>query len=280
MLHPDSDRRIREITDIAIHIFKEMEYPQTANGILDFLEILKHEEIPSDFLQKWRSLLAILQDEFTKESLYLQDYRRKYFKEISETTVNALDRVFQDNEVFLPVLPAEKRLHNAMKVLGEISEGILHEEIKDKILVFHLFCYRYLIFVEGILDELARIFYLLATVPNSRIRNYGDLEKISIWKIRKQLDPTPVFLRKFVEMKHIRNAIGHARVYYDVVKDKIQFVDVDKKNKVTYDKILDLAIFIEIEIELEGVLTAFYLILSLLNIYDLIVSSDPVALMN
>jgi len=276
MLHPDSDKRIREITDIANLIFKE-QYPQTSNEILGFTEILKREEIPSDFLQKWRSLFVILQEEFAKNSLHLKDYRRRCLKEISETVVNALERVPQGSQAFLPILPFGKRLHNAMEVDGEITRALVHERIKDKKLVFHLFCYLYLIIMEGIVDELGRLFYFFATVPNDRIRNYGDLEKISIWKIREQLDPKPVFLRKLKEKKHIRNAIGHARAYYDDMEDKIQFIDVDKNNEVTYDKTLNSAVFTHLTLGLGDVLIAFYLTWVLLNVYDLVVSNEPAA---
>jgi len=267
MLYPDAEKRRKELTDIANNIFKDLGYPKTARETLAFAKIFKMNQVPPDFFTKWHSLFEIVQEEFASKLPYLQDYRRKYFKEISDTVISGLSKLSEEN--LLVIRPFGKGLRNAMKIVGDISDKIVREEIKDKTLVFHLFCYRYLIIVEGIIDELARLFYFFATAPNPEINEYSDLEKISIWKIRDQLNP--IFLHGFDKWKHIRNAIGHARVYFNYEDEKVRFTDIEK-GKVTFDETLPVSVFIDMEFEVERVLTAFYLIWILLNIYNLIAS--------
>ena len=73
------------------------------------------------------------------------------------------------------------------------------------------------------------------------------------------------------EKKHIRNATEHARAYYDSTKNEIRFVDVmEKTAKTTYDKTISMRRFVEMALELEDSVAAFYYIIIMLRLHDLI----------
>lgn len=278
MLHPDSTRRIADIIKMA-NLFEEKRYHETANAILGFIQILKEKKVPSDFLEKLDSTFNLFQKEFAQSLPVGKDYRKRCFEEIKRTVFAAINRLHPNfNKALLVLYPFLKRLNHGKKITGAIAEQLNNRRITDKNVIFYLRCYAYLIFVEGIFDELARVLYFLTVVSKKNIPSRETLEKMTIWKILKKLGTKPVFLEKWNEKKHIRNSIGHARVYYDGTHAPhiIHFVDYDeKKGKSTYNRYLTMNKFAEMALELEDSVDAFIYTMILLRIYDLIISKNP-----
>lgn len=275
MLYPDAQRRIDDINRMA-NLFKEKGYSRTCKEILSFAEILKGKKVPPDFLKKLDLLFDMFRGEFTKNVSIGQNYRNQCFQEIKGVIFGAIAKTHPHfGQLLVVLLPFIRRLNDGRRILDDIAEWLTPKKIPDKELRVHLACYAYLITVEGLFDELARILYFFVEVSKGITSSVQDLEKITVWDVLNELKPTPIFLQNWKEKKHIRNAIGHARVYYDPEQAQIRFVDLlEKSGKVTYDKTIPMARFFEMGLELEDSVVAFYYIIIMLRLHDLILSKD------
>lgn len=276
MLYPDSQRRISEIVKLA-DVFQQKGYLKTANKVYTFTDILKGKKIPDDFLKQLESVFDIFHVEFEKKVPVGQDYRKRVFQEIAETMLKAIGRMGTNYaQALLKIFPLFQRLNKGQKITGEIAEELVRKGIKDKNVIFHLHCYTYLIIVEGIYDELARILYFLTVASPCCVPSLQDLEMMKINTIEKKLGTTPVFLENWEDKRHIRNAIGHARADYDSTKDVVQFIDVNMRDGTKWDSgAIPLIEFYKMALELEDTIWAFLYTFILLKIYDFIVSKNP-----
>ena len=275
MLHPDADRRIDDIQKMS-ELFKEKRYTKTAREILTFAEILKGNKVPTDFLEKLDSLFDLFHKDFVENFPVGQKYRQKCFKEIRGVIFGAVVSTYPKfNQVVLSLYPFIQRLNHGRKILGSIADWMTPKKIKDKNLRVHLLCYSYLLIVEGLFDELARILYYFEEVSTGSTPSVRDLQKITVWDILKAVKPPPTFLQNWDEKKHIRNAIGHARAFYDAANNEIRFVDIfEKEAKITYDETISIKRFGEITMEMEDSVMAFLYIIIMLRLHDLIRSKD------
>ena len=99
---------------------------------------------------------------------------------------------------------------------------------------------------------------------------------MTVKTIKEKLGTTPVFLKKWDDKNHIRNAIGHARADYDSTKDEVQFIDINMRDGTRWDSgIIPLKEFLKMALELEDSIWAFLYTFILLKIYDFIVSKNP-----
>jgi len=278
MLHPDHERRMNEFIRMA-NLFEEKRYYETANQILNLAETLKEKQVPKDFLKKLDLLFETFQGEFVDSLIVGQNYRKRCFEEIKGIVFKAIGRMGPDfAKSILTIYPLFQRLNYAKRITGDIAEELGNKRIRNQNVVFHLRCYAYLILVEGIFDELARILYFLSVVSKNNVPDLANLERMTIWKILRELKTKPVFLERWGEKKHIRNSIGHVRIDYDFRSSPsvIHFIDVnEKKGIITYDRNLTMRKFVEIALELEESVEAFIYTFILLKIYDLIVSEKP-----
>lgn len=275
MLYPDSERRIDEMTRLA-ELFKSKGYPETAKEIFATSQILRGDRVPADFLNKLDSLFSIHHREFEAELTVGMNYRKRCFEEIATIVFKAIGRLGPDfPKVLLNVHPILTQLGDAKKTIGSLADELARNTINDRNIIFHLHCYSYLILVEGVFDELARILFFLRVVESTNVPKPGDLEKMTVWDILRGLKATPVFLERWEDKKHVRNAIGHARASYDTTTGKARFIDVNEQGKVWDSGNVPFSNFAEMALELEDSLTAFLNIFLLLKIYDLIMSTTP-----
>jgi len=276
MLHKDADRRKADIAAMA-KLTEEKGYKKTAAAILSFANILDQNQVPPDFLKRLDSLYALFEQEFIANMPEGQDFRKRCFEEIKKTVFAAIGRMHPIfSQAILVTFPFLQKLNHAKSITGFLADELSKQTIKDKRVVLHLYCYAYLITVEGVFDELARMLYFLTVVSKDNIPSVQDLEKMEVWDILKKSTTTPVFLERWDEKKHVRNAIGHTRIYYDSAKDEVRFVDVEPKSgKTTYDKIMKLSEFMKMALELEDSVEAFIYTIMMLRIYDFILSPNP-----
>jgi len=244
----------------------------TANEISSFAEILRLKEVSPDFLKNLDRLFNIFEKEFVESLPVGRSYRKRCFAEIEELVFKAIGRmqpVF--SQAILQLHPILISLNHGRQMTGYIAEELEKGMIQDRRIVFHLYCYAYLIMVEGIFDELARVLFFFKTVTKSNIPKTEDLKRMEVWDIFNKLGSTPVFLKNWKEKKSIRNAIGHATVYYDLEKNKIRFIDEQS----SYDRTLTLNQFTEMALELDDSVAAYTYIMMLLRLHDLILSTNP-----
>lgn len=275
MLYPDSERRISELVK-QVNLFKQNGYSKTAKEIYTFTNILKGKKIPDDFLKRLELVFEVFHDEFEKKTPVGQTYRKDVFQEIANTTLEAIGRTRTGYpQALMKIFPLFQRLNKGQKITGEIGEEFKRKGIKDKNVFFHLYCYTYLIIVEGIYDELARILYFLTVVTPRCAPNLKDLEMMTVKAIKKKLGTTPVFLKEWDDKKHIRNAIGHARAEYDSTKDEVRFIDINRDGTIWDSGIISLKKLLKMGMELENSIEAFLYTFILLKIFDLVVSKNP-----
>jgi len=238
---------------------------------------LKGKEVPADTLERLNSLFDLNREEFEKIVPAGQTYRKRCFEEIKEITIKSIGRMGSDfGPSLLTLYPLFHRVNMFKKVTGSIADQLSHKQTLSEEVAFHLYCYAYLILIEGIYDELARILYFLAKVQKNNIPKMAELELMSVWDILRALGGTPVFLERWDEKNHIRNAIGHARANYDGSRKLVRFIDVDRNGTQTFDSgDIPLSQFVEWAMEIEESVTAFTNIFLLMKIFDLIYSTNP-----
>jgi len=270
MLYSDSKRRIVEITKLS-GLFQTKGYPKTAQAIHSFTAILKGDKIPGDFLKRLDSVFNLFHKEFEKRIPVGQQYRKDVFEEIANTTLKAITRMGADYPTaLLSILPLFQSINRGTKITSQIGVFLSSNKCTDKNVEFHLYCYIYLVFVEGIFDELARILYFLTVASPGNIPSLTDLERMSVYRIRRSLGSPFVFLKQWDDKKHIRNAIGHATATFDPTKDEVRFKDRNWDSG-----IIPLKDFYRMALELEDAVWAFFYDFLLLKIYDFIASKDP-----
>jgi hypothetical protein len=275
MLHPDSQRRLADISDMA-KLFEAKGYTKTAGAIVAFSRILEQDKIPPDVLDQLDSVFNVFEQEFVVNLPVGKGYRQRCIEEIRRIIFQAVGRTFPDtNKALLVLLPLLGRLKEGKVFLGSVAPLLSNGKINDRNVLFHIQCYAYLVTVEGIFDELARVLYFLTIVSKNSVPKIQDLEALSVWEVSARLGTT-VLLDNWTEKNHIRNAIGHARASFDAEKNEIHFLDIDPRSgKTTYDERKTLESFIELGLELEDSVDAFVYTMMLLRLYDLIVSSNP-----
>ncbi len=277
MLHPDSEKRILEMIKVAT-IFEELGCFRTGERIRSFINILDEKEIPGDYPNELESLFALFHKEFEERLPVGKNFRKRVFQEIVETVLGSIKRMGFSafHHALLIIYPIMQKLTKVRKITREIAEELGRNGISDKNVVFHLRCYTYLIIVEGMCDELARILYFLKIISPGEVPNLNDLETMTIWNILNRSESIPVFLENWEVKNHIRNAIGHARVNYDSTKDEVQFIDINMRDGTEWDSgIIPLKEFYKMALELEDSIAAFSHTFMLLRINDLIVSKNP-----
>ena len=272
MLYPDSEKRKQDIDKISM-LFKNKGYKKTSSEILTFNKIYEENDIPSDFLERLSRVFDILKKEFIEVFPVGKNYRKRCFNNISRIILLAIKKNPSSFSQKLLILhPLLIKLQSKRYITSLIANQLKNNKKIDKIFV-HQFFYSYLIIVEGIFDELARMLYYLKTMSDNQVPSFSTLEKMRVWDILGKFKTTPVFLENWEEKNHIRNAIGHASAFYDETKQEVHFEDIYKDK--TWKKTYHITIFIEKALELESSVRVFLYIFLLLRIYDLVLSPNP-----
>lgn len=271
MLHPDSNKRIEDINRLA-ELFEQKGYKTTSTEIKYFTKILEQKKVPADFLKKLDNLLDIFEKEFANALQPLAIYRKKCSAEIRQLVIEAIGRMKADFATsYMQVYPVTVNLKHGRFIIGDIADELAQNpNLTDKG-KFYFYCYSYLVLVEGVFDEVARILYFLKTVTPTNIPTTQQLKNKTVWAVYNEIQPTPAFLENWEEKKHIRNAIGHASFSYDPTKKEARFID----EMAGYDATKSLSQFMEMAVELESCVEAYTYFTLLLRLYDLIISPNP-----
>lgn len=285
-----ASNRIRIIQDFASELLN-LNCVKTAKELFDVADNLRKREVPAKLLLRVPDLFSLLKEEFVKMSPLGKQYRNDCFEEIALTVLEANERFNYDlgNAFQLVVWPLYRRIVEVQEhirpimrfqrdILLDRQELMKGRDFFDLIenvpgekrhLVFHLYAYTYLVLIEGIFDELARVVYFFKVASKNSAPELSDLERLSVWKIIERLSPRPIFLQKWEDKCHIRNAIGHARVTYDAERNVARFVDVAPDTGMgTYDETFQWIDFLSIHQELLDTLIAFRLNLMLFLVVD------------
>ncbi len=277
MSHSDFQMRKHELEKLS-SLFKSKGYATTAKEIESFIELLKHPFELSDFLKKLEALLNMFETEFVSGFPIGQQFRKDNYEQTKKLIFEAINRLGVDfSKSQSSILPLIERVGKAKMTYGFIADELHKQTIKNENVIFHLYCYSYLIFVEGIFDELSRILYFFDKVSPTNKPTTEDLERLSVQHIAEHCRMKMIVFQNWADKKHIRNSIGHALAQFDSSKKMVRFIDRDPQTgKITYDSgVIPFQKFMEMALELEDSLSSFTYILVLLKIFDFVISSNP-----
>jgi len=273
-----------QIAEVAKLLDKYGKYPNTTKELFDIADGVKAEA--SDFEQlfpRYLTLYDILEKEFAEyTSVAGQEFRRLCFNEISLIILRALKSVgLEYFDVVDPVRkPISKRLEDMENYLFPVAVFAkkLLEEFSDtkenRVVLFHLEAYSYLVSLEGIFDDLARLLFFFEELPKGNVCKLSDLERMDVKMIIRVLKYRPFFLINWEERCHWRNAIAHAHAYYDPDTDIIHFISVKQlTQEVEYDKHISMWDFLKGYQELDDARAAYILNMLLVSVFWLLMKA-------
>lgn len=271
MLYSNREKRRTEILNIS-NVFRAKGYVKTAEWIGGLSNCLAKDKFPADKLfEEYFDTFAVFTREFRDKFTTGQVFRVNSCNEINALIADVIKRVgfVNFNQTIGAIDSILGDLIAGKKKISEIAEILEKQKDKKSKLSFHLLCYAYLIMVEGIFDELTRILFFL---KESSSGDPATMKKLEIAEIYRKMNQKPVFLNNWTEKKHIRNAIAHAKAFYEV-GERVRFID-DKNPNDPYDSTMPWQRFIEIYSELEDSVNAFILNLFLLRLFDLLFAKE------
>jgi len=266
MLYPDSDKRKAEMAKLA-ELFEQKGYKTTSAEIKSLNNILEGKAVPADFLKRLDHLLDTFGNEFSKAFLTIATYRKDVYSEIKQVIIAAIGRMKADfGSSYMQVYPITVRLTHGRQIVGDIADELAQNKNLSEKGRFYYFCLSYVIIVEGVFDEVARILYFLKNETPTNIPTTQQIMDKNVWDVYNEIKPTPVFLQNWKEKKYVRNSIGHVTFSYDVSKKEVRFED----EIAGYNSVKTLSEFVKMAGELESVVEAYTFITLLLKVYDFV----------
>jgi|GEM_PF-2771268 hypothetical protein len=285
-----------------VNIFKNQGLPETSTELSAISNRLRKGSIPfqqKTILNLLYSVASAMKREFIGSQLLGVSYREECFEEMISTfdvirNMGVVDFVKASEESFRyfsnritnvirNIRPFQEFHINFMQDLQKETASLTYGKNfvvcedkgfgEKKALMFHFKAYLYLLMVEGVFDDLARIWYFLKSLaidPKSAPK-VEDLKRLTVDMILTKLDSrkrsVPVFLRNWEERKHWRNSIAHCMTDFDLRLNTLHFVDFNcYSGKITYDEFVTWFDFQTVCLELEDTLRAFDLAVKVISI--------------
>lgn len=285
------------------NLFNQRGFPKTSKELSNFADRLRDGKIPCEknkIVDAIYSVVTVLEYEFVNSQFIGRTFRKKCYQEMIFTVYKALKnmgvidfiRVSKEPfqyfskrvaEVLRNIRPfhdyQEEFVQEIMNKSGFVTKNNISiaEEtsgtIEKTVLLFHFKAYLYLLFIEGVFDDITRLWYFhkyLSINPNYTPIS-RDLKRLNVdgilHTLRRNSYPIPIFLENWKEKKFWRNAIAHCTVNFDPKKKIIHFVVYDRLNPeiTVYDEFVILHDFQTVCLELEDTLNAFDLGLKVLQ---------------
>lgn len=258
-------------------------FPKTAEALSKIVEELKQMEAPPDM--EWRgeralSLASAFAEEFGEKSPVTRDFRRDCIQEVTATFLKCagiqmtlakenLEKMNAVKENFIPRIYKVKDSLDpvfdcAKKMLEDVSKNTDDTKLTMTV-VFHMIAYMYLVMVEGVLDDLARLFYFFKVVSEKKqVHSISELKEKTLKIITttdvNRLTPLPIFLHNWDARVHVRNAIAHGDAQYDPEKNTIHFIDWNQlAQREEYNEVVTMDDFLTGSMEFWDTLEAFTL---------------------
>jgi len=214
----------------------------TSVSWLDFLYTNIKEGNPSDYLQDWRDLVNAYENDIKRFGEFpLKIYKQinHIFAYIINEDINKFSALLEEAHPFF--VDWRKTQENLIKISQITKEDIPSMEPTAR---YYLFCFTYLIAIEGSYENWIKILYYLLYNFRSGEINFNRVQKKSLrsikrWMINHDVDN---ILFEAYENGHLRNAIAHAHFEYDEITKKMLFIDYYRGEE-TYKKELNLREF-------------------------------------
>jgi len=209
---------------------------------LDYLYKNVEEGNPSDYLQDWRDLVSAYEKDIGRYGEFpLKIYKQinHIFAFVLNIDINKFSALLEEAYPFFE--DWRKTQENLIKISQITKEDVVSMEPAAR---YYLFCFTYLIAIEGSYENWIKIlYYLLYNFMEGNI-TFNRVDKMSLrritrWMINHEVDN---ILFEAYEDGHLRNAIAHAHFEYDESENKMLFIDY-YRGEVTYRKELNLRDF-------------------------------------
>jgi hypothetical protein len=265
-------KRATELNRVSVG-FEKSGFPTTAKWIRQLAQDLLTPGLSADVgLRDLDDLYNTFRSEYIGSDKNWR-YREQCFEE--------LKRIF--NEVIKTKSHRTRetidRLLSPLKIGTETLENIA--EIYQTVVVapklssrrkFYGICFIYMLFVEGLFDEVIRMLYILNEAGKDKDVKYEDVENKSPHNFKGKIDS--IFLEGYD--KRLRNSIAHARFKFDQKTGKMIFQDIKTKKQPEYKKSLSLEEFgINYYDKIADFCRLMNFYMLLLGVRDLIFSPTP-----
>jgi hypothetical protein len=251
----------------------------------------------------------IMIEEFVNSKFPGKEYRRKCYEEMISTIFDAMKnrmtsgaimasneplryfskRVFEAQRNVEPFISYQERFARELVKRGSLTPNTLIPIIEeknvvaeDKAVLFHFKAYLFLLRVEGIFDDIARLWYFFKklSVDPSYEPKIQDLKSLDVNGVIRLLRayhyPIPVFLENWEEKNSWRNAIAHCTASFDPTMNTIDFVDYTPyTDHVAYEEVVTLYDFQTRCLEIEGTIGSFELAIRIMQLVSDVARNLP-----
>lgn len=177
-----------------------------------------------------------------------KDYRKRCFEDFMLNILEAIkilekkrDNTFFETivlPIYIKAMDVEINIHPILKIEKEIIEkqidlrnlSVANSE-KDRAYIFNMLEHTYVQLIEGIFDELVRLYYFFVKTASGSKVTIDQINNLKVRAIIKKLESKPIFLYNWEDKTCIRNAIAHAKAKYNPEDDIANFDDINKKVK-------------------------------------------------
>ncbi len=276
---------VEEIRRIA-EFFREEGYSKTSKGVISLVKTITKGNPTIDYetyVERASSIPGIFRDEFSEFCAMGQEFRGQCFDEALMMLFESQNKLGErSRELFDELVPFASRIRESDDSIQPMAEFFSHLLVKksrsaeESLRMFHSACYIYLIGVEGVLDEVAKILYGLVEAAKGKICRFEELETIDFWKLhdayKRTFGKSPIFLKNWREKKGIRNAIAHAQAQFNPWTDQAHF-----KSKIDNGQIFEATMsfydFQALHMEIIDSIDSFRYSLRLLGLTELLMSA-------
>jgi len=185
-----------------------------------------------------------------------KEYIEKNFEEYPRKVFDIVERIFLvtaigDAQKFrnilveaTPIMVDWRKTQENLKNISQIVN--LRSESLETDVKFYMNCFLYLIVVEGSYENWIKLMYfLLYNFAESPTITYDEVEAETLNKMKKWLIDFSVddVLFEGYQDGHLRNAIAHAHLEYNISTKKMIFTDL-YRGEITYQNVLSLDEFL------------------------------------
>ena len=217
---------------------------------------------------------------FTFRDEFLNRYDYPFSAEAFDAMDNLLSRLTHTSKslewhsIFRRIFSNTEMLENVGTTTQKLETLLEWSKQTSGEIRFYTVCFSLQLAMEGIYDEIVRFVYATEQVINGKQVNPDDLKYKRIDEIRPQIETTQKTIFDVWDEAHrIRNAIAHARFYFDQTDKKMRFVDVNPRDHTDiFSKTLSLEETQELVNKMAVIDAAFRNLFALLEIYGTLIT--------
>ena len=184
----------------------------------------------SDFAESFNTIKAV-----TLRTEFLERYEFPYSADIFDTMDNLFSRLTHTDKslewsfLFRDIVTETEMFENVKSTSDKLNALTVLVMGSPDVTKFYVVCFMLLLAMEGVYDEVIRFVYSTEQIVDGQTTFSADVLKYTrIEKIKSRIRITPKAIFDLWDNGHrVRNAIAHARFYYNENDNKMRLVDVN-----------------------------------------------------